>query len=174
MKIAVRCMLAVAIVCRTLAVSEEELKKLQIEVPEDCEISDISFDSGKYMTCPGFSMEMSTQNLTKEPSDRDSQLVEELISVVHCSNNSLPYKYLRQANSKRNSLIMADCRLPEHGSFGDGWPNLETFHYENFGSIEPLTRQHFSGLNNVWRLSLVINSTHHLPDDVFITLIRVK
>lgn len=62
--------------------------------------------------------------------------------------------------SNRNSLAFTDCQLPEHGSFGDGWPKLEYLEFENYGEIEPLKREHFGGLDNLQSLKLSINSSH--------------
>lgn len=178
MKITVKYLIAVAIVSVTFAASEEEIGNLQIKEPDDCYVAKIiSFDYDHLMTCPGFIMEMSTRNMTKEPSDPNPrpnlQLRKELRSIVKCSKNISPYEYLRQTNSKRNSLMLKKCPPPVHGSFGEGWPNLEIFKFENYEDIEPLTRQHFSGLHHIETLILFINSTHHLPDDIFIDLANV-
>ncbi len=169
MKSALRCLclLAVAIICESYTVSEEEFKKLQIEEPEGCEISPSVDHYEMIMTCPGFTMTMTTHNIAKKSSDLSlREEIVELRSVVQCSDNSSPYAHLRLTNSKRNSLMLKNCPLPEHGSFGDGWPNLEMFKFENYGTIEPLTRQHFSGLDNVWKLILFTSSDHYMADDV--------
>lgn len=176
MKTAVRYLylLALAIICETFIVPEDETEKLQIEKPEGCEILSIPSGYRYFMTCRGFSMQMASYTIRSDPIDPSLANKEVLSSTVECSHNPPPYIHLRLINSKRNSLMLENCPPPEHGSFGEGWPNLEIFKFENYGNFEPLPRQHFSGMNNVRSLILATNSDHHMTDDILSDLSNLK
>lgn len=145
----------------------------KIEVPEIC--SDSTAFSVRYFgyhdfkRCPGFDLFMETNSFKK-----DGQDIVEYRSEVNCSTNNLPYEYLLDMKSNRNSLAFTDCQLPEHGSFGDGWPKLEYLEFENYGEIEPLKREHFGGLDNLQSLKLSINSSLGIPDDLFSGLTKLR
>lgn len=122
-------------VCETYSVDETDLKSLQIEKPEGCEVTSENLYFPPYdMRCPNFRMKMEEFYFRHHRIDSSTPLREELRSTVECPNDSRPYEYLRSMKSERNSLILEDCPPPEHGSFSDGWPNLEMLKFNNFGN----------------------------------------
>lgn len=165
MKAAVRllCLFMVSMTCETYHLPEE-IYELGVERPEGCEISASYYRYTHQMTCPDFSMEMEKHLF-------DSV---EYTSLVTCSFNSMPYKYLPFIKSKRNKLTLEKCSVPGNGSFAEGWPELKFFEFVNFGEIEPLTQENFKGMDNVTHLTLFINTTRELPDDIFNSLPKLR
>lgn len=141
----------------------------EIKSPEDCAISTTN-GYVHFITCPDLRMEMETYYIRNNFGD---DFIENR-SLIQCSTNSSPYKYLPYMKSKRNSLKFENCQLPEHGSFGDGWPKLEFLKFINFADIRPLKREYFSGLFNLLELQLSISSSHEMPDDIFSDLTKLR
>lgn len=118
-------------------------------------------ENREYFTCPDFRIYFD-HGFFEHPSD------------VRCSPNASPYKYLSKMKSTRNSLTFEDCQLPEHGSIGEGWPEIKNLKFKNYGTIGPLQREHFSGLTKLENLELFINSSHEMPDDLFSDVTKLK
>lgn len=154
-------LIASTIVGEALDVPNVEEDK--IEVPENCTFSDANNGFQHLLTCPDLFMVMQTEHIQNNGED-----FVEYRSTVDCSTDSLPYKYLPNMKSNRNSLVFHDCQLPEHGFFGDGWPKLEYLEFENYGDIG------FRGLDNLRRLKLSIKSSHEMPDDLFSGLTKLR
>lgn len=69
-----------------------------------------------------------------------------------------------------DSVEFIGCAVPPKTvSFGTGVPNIKELSFTNldFNAIEPFTREHFSGLNQLFKLTIRTNTTHQLPDDLF-------
>ncbi len=149
-----------------------------IEIPENCTLSseDSSEDTDKYwLTCPELLMAMEATIYNDNHVQNFTQYESKIKCSPELSPNFLPYKYLPNMKSERNSLWLEDCQLPEHGSFGDGWPRLNFFFFFNSNSIGRLKREHFSGLQNVWNLILLFRSSSHpMPDDLFTDLTKLR
>lgn len=163
------CLLILTTVCEAyLPVRFNENEK--IENPENCTISTSNGGYVHFLTCPDLFMSMETY-INRNDYDQVSM---EYRSTVACTPQFLPYKYLPHTKSNRNSLVLDKCQPPEHGSFGDGWPQLEYLKFQNFGTIGPLKRENFSGLNKLWSLRLWTNSSDEMPGDIFNDLTKLK